>query len=796
MVSSISKAITSCLELFRKICDTFGGSAAFCQDDVSAVAWTDELGRLRVWAANIGAHQTGQSSLEFRLRDASNIKTQIEHLLKDLLQALNDASDEQFCAGTEDAQLLIEPPDSVGDESLPSEMRQLYEDVVNIIDCLYQLSMVIRKPAQHDVLTKSYDVRVAAYEPHDRAHVRNKFVNADDIIVNRLGLANSRRREYLRYRERHHAKLGKGIEGTVASDLMSDTNATDYNNNDIDLGETASISGRSQSSYAHSLIEGGPITIPPLPKLGSEGKPFECPYCFFIIDTYDTLSWTQHIIRDLRPYICIVPVCRTPEKLYDSKREWFQHLITNHSIDNSKCPLCKSNQTSMRDLERHLGRHLQELALFVLPSRDTSGADETHEAYKSSDSGGSSIQDQVATDSKSENLSSQTHTSDKQRRNLYLTWKSFNPFSSKKTKNNIHLATEKSELPEPTGEKSLVSNSGEAQDIPIWQVARATSAAPGYFKPVRIDGPVRTTTGPANQGVSSFNLPRVPMPPPQQPESAPVRMPSRDKSPKVILIESEKPKKKHRSPSPQYPERQPRYRRRRDQSVIVVRQPSLSSDNNSPSPSILSRDYRQRPRSSSPTTRYEAEKRSTKEQERRQYTEKVAREEEKARKRASLLADYERLEKERVQERLEYEERRPVERARHRQQQEDFEIAQARKRQELEDIKILNARQRAERRREVEDRRRRDEHERLRLDEEERLERARRVNARGRPRGSTEERGERFLREAVRMENLRRFERDFSPPARRSHKTRDDDHGLRRRNSDTDRRERRSIPVD
>ena len=49
---------------------------------------------------------------------------------------------------------------------------------------------------------------------------------------------------------------------------------------------------------------------------------------------------------------------------------------------------------------------------------------------------------------------------------------------------NLHLDEET----EPTGEKPLVSNSGEAQDIPIWQVARATSAAPGYFKPVEIDG--------------------------------------------------------------------------------------------------------------------------------------------------------------------------------------------------------------------------------------------------------------------------------------------------------------------
>jgi hypothetical protein len=42
------------------------------ETEVSVRKWEDELGRLRVWAANIGAHQSGQSSLDYRLRDASH----------------------------------------------------------------------------------------------------------------------------------------------------------------------------------------------------------------------------------------------------------------------------------------------------------------------------------------------------------------------------------------------------------------------------------------------------------------------------------------------------------------------------------------------------------------------------------------------------------------------------------------------------------------------------------------------------------------------------------------------------
>ncbi|KAL3484152.1 hypothetical protein BJX62DRAFT_244211 [Aspergillus germanicus] len=52
--------------------------------------WADELGRLRVWAANIGVHQNGQSSLDYRLRDASHIRHQTIEVLRGLESLLTD----------------------------------------------------------------------------------------------------------------------------------------------------------------------------------------------------------------------------------------------------------------------------------------------------------------------------------------------------------------------------------------------------------------------------------------------------------------------------------------------------------------------------------------------------------------------------------------------------------------------------------------------------------------------------------------------------------------------------------
>lgn len=54
-----------------------------------------------MWSANIGAHQTGQSSLDFRLRDSSHIRKQIIRLLDELPLRLKDVKD-VIAAGEDD----------------------------------------------------------------------------------------------------------------------------------------------------------------------------------------------------------------------------------------------------------------------------------------------------------------------------------------------------------------------------------------------------------------------------------------------------------------------------------------------------------------------------------------------------------------------------------------------------------------------------------------------------------------------------------------------------------------------
>ena len=92
MAISISTSIIACLKAFNAFVEDL--QALNGKNPASFLlinAWQDELGRLRIWAANVGAHQTNQSSLDYRLRDSSHIREQIVKLLDELMKRLHEA---------------------------------------------------------------------------------------------------------------------------------------------------------------------------------------------------------------------------------------------------------------------------------------------------------------------------------------------------------------------------------------------------------------------------------------------------------------------------------------------------------------------------------------------------------------------------------------------------------------------------------------------------------------------------------------------------------------------------------
>ncbi|KAI0413521.1 hypothetical protein F5X98DRAFT_366486 [Xylaria grammica] len=344
MEKGISEVASRCLSLFKNIV-TDEQKWAEAQVQLSSVQ--DELSRFKVWAGNMGAHRTGRSSLEYRLRDASHIKSQVLRLLESLRELLDDASailrdvkipwdkfpDEDVSSLADDA--------SLSELSIPdTELGQILRNVTDINSCLVRLSVSIRNPAPHDSFRASRHTDTTHFEPYDIEHVRSKFPSMDHVISERLGRAISRRRQFFKYRQSHHDIISQGLDfDTNATEIIPQSTIASSipehlkNDTAFDLMATnddaASETRFSLTSYATSTAGEDKLRVPPLPTEAELG-PFECPFCYMVIIADSRLAWKRHVFQDLRPYVCLSTDCEAPEQDFDSRHQWMDHILNSH----------------------------------------------------------------------------------------------------------------------------------------------------------------------------------------------------------------------------------------------------------------------------------------------------------------------------------------------------------------------------------------------------------------------------------------------------------------------------------
>ena len=219
---------------------------------------------------------------------------------------------------------------------LEGELQQLLQSISSIIGDLYKLSIITRKGNLNgDRLLKSSKVNVAFYETFDIEHTRNKFPSANDTLVERLGKAISKRRQYLKYREQHHEKLSVPRQNTFAADQPIDQDRSlplietkassrvqtrqqpsergsgkaishSHGVSTIastfvppDHQDTAEVNvdvyseSSSVSSHQSSTIGDERPRLPPIPQASERSREFECPYCHTICRLAGTEDWQR-----------------------------------------------------------------------------------------------------------------------------------------------------------------------------------------------------------------------------------------------------------------------------------------------------------------------------------------------------------------------------------------------------------------------------------------------------------------------------------------------------------------------
>ena len=172
-----------------------------------------------------------------------------------------------------------------------------------------KLSIVIRSSATRDDYLKPAS-RFSSWNPFpDIGHVREKYGSAKystDWLLERLGKAITRRRQFLKYRIEHNDRLvGIGPDDENQRDgptkTIASTKATTFVGENIlqkvrEAGSDAGNSFGSATSYENTVFQGDGsptmLTVPPPPKFAfptifgfpkipfEYGQPFQCPFCF------------------------------------------------------------------------------------------------------------------------------------------------------------------------------------------------------------------------------------------------------------------------------------------------------------------------------------------------------------------------------------------------------------------------------------------------------------------------------------------------------------------------------------
>ncbi|KAH7400308.1 hypothetical protein BKA64DRAFT_479224 [Cadophora sp. MPI-SDFR-AT-0126] len=408
---TISSLANGCTKSYETLCTILKETAAeiatahgFVRDDV-LIKIQDARLRFTTWATNIAALQDGhlESSLEFRLREATEVRSRVGEILECLRESLEEAelivtgmrgnrtwelgamsdfsfsfdSESEFGADESDAGLT-------GERMMTSELDELLTAIKSANSSLMDISIVIRNtPSQDDY------VKAAARHPIDPLwdidYVNNKFGSAkqsDKWLIQRLGKSNTRRRQYLTYRKEQHDRLSKDWdepvqeiivleeEGVTAPQTPALAKATTYVEALPAAQKDEREDGSSETETSHQQTVAGEtqehrLEVPAPPKEAFKGVPFEyghlfeCPYCWTEQNVKSVGAWKKHVFQDLRPYVCTFKECNL--RMFCTRNEWFAHELQVHRREWI-CSSCSELFASKDSFKTHLLSHNPSLA--------------------------------------------------------------------------------------------------------------------------------------------------------------------------------------------------------------------------------------------------------------------------------------------------------------------------------------------------------------------------------------------------------------------------------------------------
>jgi len=322
-----------------------------------------------------------------------------------LRQRVEDVSDELIIEGaridSKATEKTIPTEKSISTDpeisELVEDLSELIEDIDGTVGCLIRLAPNLCDPSPLDLYSRDASIS-DAYPDIDLA--RELFPTALPAIVDRLGRANWKRRQYLKMLEKkknpgmpfsrtkmtmNHQK--KSVLREVAFDafnfqkptlkvgsLQVETNDRPMGNRSVYGNSTAPSEVESDlfsrpglrrndslTSFALSDIQQPPkrLSVPRLPVPLERGQKFQCLYCRDEINIGDHINtdkdWERHVFGDLEPYLCTFENCLRADKTYGARDDWFRHELDSHRIMKVwVCNACQEEFITLQAFEAHL----------------------------------------------------------------------------------------------------------------------------------------------------------------------------------------------------------------------------------------------------------------------------------------------------------------------------------------------------------------------------------------------------------------------------------------------------------
>ena len=189
-------------------------------------------------------------------------------------------------------------------------------DIKQAVDCLCRASMDLQKQKTVNRYDQCSDIDISFFEPFDVNYTRQKFPTAKEFLLQRLGKAISKRRQWLKYREQHAFKLGQFLDLVDnlldSASILSETTATifevptaakEHHNsleNDLISGDSHNLDSEpsisnlaatfnlaslrrekaistiaTKTSYGTTLGDERRLRMPNMPEEGLDARPFE-----------------------------------------------------------------------------------------------------------------------------------------------------------------------------------------------------------------------------------------------------------------------------------------------------------------------------------------------------------------------------------------------------------------------------------------------------------------------------------------------------------------------------------------